>query len=177
MRIACVLAKDFEDSEFKVPYDAFRQAGHEVTVIGADAATELRGKKGKETITTDMAIADADADDFDALFIPGGKSPAQLAADARFVDFAERFASKPIFAICHGPQLLIAANMVRGRVMTAWPAVQEELAAAGARVRDREVVVDGDLVTSRNPGDLPAFVRESLARLVPQAMRQPSFPS
>ncbi|MFO0750535.1 MAG: type 1 glutamine amidotransferase domain-containing protein [Myxococcota bacterium] len=167
MRIACVLAKDFEDSEFQIPYDAFEGAGHSVTVIGARAGESLDGKKGKATARVDLAIDEARPDAFDALFIPGGKSPAQLREDPRFVRFAAAFAKKPIFAVCHGPQLLIAADMVRGRTLTGWPSVQTELSQAGAKAVDREVVVDGNIVTSRKPEDLPAFVRQSLAALGP----------
>ena len=165
MKIACVLAEGFEDSEFKKPYDAFREAGHEVIVIGAKKGQKLEGKQGKESTKAELAIDDARADDFDALFIPGGHSPDQLRADDKFVEFTKAFEDKPILAICHGPQLLITANMVRGHKMTAWKTVQVDLKNAGAQVIDREVVVDGNLVTSRQPQDLDAFVRESLAHL------------
>lgn len=176
MRIACVLADGFEDSEFKVPYDEFRKAGHEVTVIGADAGDKIVGKKGKEKAKAELGIAEARPDEFDALFIPGGQSPDHLRIDRRFVDFARAFAHKPIFAICHGPQLLMTADMVRGRRLTAWPTVQGDLRFAGADVLDEEVVVDGNLVTSRKPDDLPAFVRRSLEMLRPGAQpeAQPS---
>jgi protease I len=165
MRIACVLGQGFEDSEFKVPYDEFRNAGHEVVVIGEKAGEKLAGDKGKEKAKADLAIDEARAEDFDALFIPGGHSPDHLRADPKFVEFARAFANKPILAICHGPQLLMTADMVRGRRMTAWKTVQHDLRFAGADVTDEEVVVDGNLVTSRQPGDLPAFVRRSLDML------------
>jgi protease I len=165
MKIACVLASHFEDSEFKLPYDAFRKEGHEVVVIGKKAGEKLEGKLGKEKTKADVGIADVAPDDFDALFIPGGYSPDQLRADPRFVDFARAFDARPIFAVCHGPQLLLTAGMTRGRRMTAWKTVQVDLGYTGAQVVDEEVVVDGNLVTSRQPGDLPAFVRESLELL------------
>ena len=106
-------------------------------------------------------------DDFDALFIPGGYSPDHLRADDRVVDFTRAFfeRERPVFAICHGPQLLITADVVRGRTMTAWKTIQVDLAKAGARVVDEEVVVDRNLVTSRQPSDVDAFSRESLALL------------
>ena len=163
MRIACVLAADFEDSEFRVPYDAFRVAGHDVTIVGLERGQTLAGKKGQETTETDAGIDEVDGDDFDALFIPGGYSPDHLRADARMVTFAQAFEEKPIFAICHGPQLLISADMVHGRRLTAWKTVQEDLRAMGAEVVDEAVVVDGDLVTSRQPQDLDAFVGAALA--------------
>jgi len=165
MRIACVLAKDFEDSEFRKPYDAFRAAGHEVFVIGETKGTELKGKKGKEQTHVDLGIDHARPEDFSALFIPGGGSPDHLRADSRFVDFVRAFSDRPIFAVCHGPQILMTADMVRGRKMTAWKTVQKDLQIAGAQVEDREVVVDDNLVTSRQPSDLDAFIRESLQLL------------
>jgi protease I len=162
MRIACVLAEGFEDSEFKKPYDAFRDAGHEVIVIGAKKGDKIEGKQGKEKTKADLGIDEARPDDFDALFIPGGHSPDMLRADDRFIELTRAFAEKPILAICHGPQLLMAADLVDGRRLTAWRTVQRDLANTGAEVVDEEVVVDDNLVTSRQPGDIPAFIRESL---------------
>lgn len=165
MRIACLLSQGFEDSELRVPYDAFVRAGHQVTVIGAKEGETLKGKAERESIVTDASIDDVHAEAFDALFIPGGHSPDKLRADDRFVVFAQAFAKKPIFAVCHGPQLLITAGMVKGRTMTAWKTVQVDLRNAGAHVVDKEVCVDKNLVTSRKPTDLDAFVRESLRLL------------
>lgn len=167
MRIACLLDSGFEDSEFRKPYDAFKQAGHEVVIIGTEAGSEFKGKKGQETAQSEVAIGDASADDFDALFIPGGYSPDHLRADQRMVDFTRAFfeRERPVFAVCHGPQLLLTAGVVKGRTLTAWKTVQADLREAGANVQDREVVVDRNLVTSRQPDDLDAFTRESLAML------------
>jgi protease I len=162
MRIACVLSAGFEDSEFSVPYEEFQKAGHEVAVIGAKKGEKLEGKNGKAKTKADAAIDEVDATEFDALFIPGGHSPDQLRADDRFVRFTAGFGDKPILAICHGPQLLMAAEMVEGRRLTAWKTVQADLQCTGAEVVDEEVVVDGNLVTSRKPDDIPAFVRASL---------------
>ena len=161
MRIACPLAQGFEDSEFRVPYDRFRAAGHEVVVIGLDKK-KLEGKNKKESVTPDQTFDDVDASEFDALFIPGGHSPDQLRGEDKVVSFVKAFADKPIFAICHGPQLLITADMVRGRTMTAWKTVQVDLKNAGAKVKDEAFVVDDRLVTSRQPQDLDDFVRRSL---------------
>ena len=174
MRIACLLGPGFEDSEFRKPYDRFRAAGHEVAIIGLKRGETLKGDKGKEQVAVELAIDDADADDFDALFIPGGHSPDKLRADERMVDFAREFDDKPIFAVCHGPQLLITAKMVEGRRMTAWKTIQLDLANAGANVADEEVVVDRNLVTSRKPDDLDAFVRESLRLLGDAQYQQPT---
>ncbi len=165
MKIACVLGPDFEDSEFRVPFDRFTAAGHQVTVIGLERGASLQGKKGREKTTADLGIDQARADEYDALFIPGGHSPDALRGDPRMVQFVKAFANKPIFAICHGPQLLLTAGMVQGRTLTAWKTVQEDLKHTGAKVVDQEVVVDRNLVTSRKPDDLDAFTRESLRLL------------
>jgi protease I len=165
MRIACVLASDFEDSELRKPYDRFRAAGHAVTIVGETRGDRLAGKRNQEEIVVEQGIDEADPSQYDALFIPGGYSPDRLRADRRFVDFARAFADKPIFAVCHGPQLLITAGLVRGRTITAWPTVQVDLANAGAHALDEQVVVDRNLVTSRKPEDLDAFIRESLRLL------------
>jgi deglycase len=162
MRIACILGDGFEDSEFRKPYDAFRGAGHEVIVIGEKAGQIIEGKKKKEKVKADQGIDRARPEDFQALFIPGGYSPDHLRADDRFVGFVRTFGRRPIFAVCHGPQILLTAQMVKGRTMTAWKTVQADLRAAGANVVDKEVVVDGNLVTSRQPSDLDAFSREAL---------------
>jgi protease I len=165
MRIACVLASGFEDSEFRQPFDAFRRAGHDVTIVGLKRGEKLRGKRDRERIGTDKSVEDVAPSEFDALFIPGGHSPDVLRADRRMVAFTRGFADKPILSICHGPQLLMTAKMVAGRRMTAWKTVQPDLACCGATVVDEEVVIDGNLLTSRQPDDLPAFTRESLRLL------------
>jgi protease I len=127
----------------------------------------LRGKKGEVTTSTTMGIADASSDQFDALLIPGGYSPDHLRGDKRFVDFTRAFfeRKRPVFAVCHGPQLLITAGVVKGRRMTAWKTIQDDLRIAGADVVDQEVVVDGNLVTSRQPSDLDAFSKEAIKKL------------
>ena len=160
MRIACVLGPMFEDSEFRLPYEAFKQAGHEVTVIGLEAGAQLQGSKGKETAT----FGQVSPQQFDALLIPGGSSPDKLRAHDEAVAFTRSFmdAGKPVFAICHGPQLLLTADSYKEHRMTAWTTVLEDLRKAGADVVDEEVVVDRNLVTSRKPDDIPAFIRESL---------------
>lgn len=175
MRIACVLDSGFEDSEFQKPYDGLRGAGHEVTVIGLTAGTELSGKAANVTTTAERGLDDVRPDDFDALLIPGGYSPDHLRADQRAVAFTRGFADadKPIFAVCHGPQLLTTADAVRGRRLTAWSTIQDDLRRMGENVVDEEVVVDRNLVTSRKPDDLDAFTREAIALLgrVPAASR------
>lgn len=167
MRIACVATHDFEDVELTEPLEALRGAGHEVTIIGRSGGEEIRGKKGKAKVRCDLGIDEADPEQFDALFIPGGHSPDQLRGDQRFVDFTRVFGRrhKPIFAICHGAQLLLTANLLDGRTVTAWKTVQDDLRRAGIDVKDEEVVVDRELVTSRQPSDIPAFIRAMLGAL------------
>jgi protease I len=167
MRIACLLDNDFEDSEFRKPYDAFKAAGHEVVIIGLQADAKLTGKNGKEVVRAQRGIADPKPDEFDALFLPGGYSPDHLRADQRMVAFTKAFfdRERPVFAVCHGPQLLLTAGVVKGRTMTAWKTIQVDLKAAGANVVDKEVVVDRDLVTSRQPDDLDAFSKASVEML------------
>jgi len=175
MRIACVLDVDYEDSEFKQPYDAFKQAGHQVSIVGLEAGKELKGKKGTVTTKSETGIDQVRPDQFDALFIPGGYSPDHLRANPKMVAFTKAFfdADKPVFAICHGPQLLITARVVKGRKLTAWQTIQDDLQQVGANVLDQDVVVDRNLITSRKPADIPAFIRESLKLLekVPVASR------
>lgn len=169
MRIACLLDSGFEDSEFRKPYDAFVDAGHAVTVIGFETGAELDGYRGKERTRTQMGIQHASPDQFDALFLPGGYSPDHLRSDPRMVAFTKAFfdRERPVFAVCHGPQLLLSAGVVDGRTLTAWPTVQGDLRHTRATVKDAEVVVDRNLVTSRKPDDLDAFCRESLRLLEP----------
>src|SRR5919202_4922578 len=116
MRVACVLETGFEDSEFKKPYEAFKQAGHQVTIIGTQSNKELKGDKGTVTTRSDSAIDSVTPDQYDALFIPGGFSPDRLRANPKVVNFVRSFfdQAKPVFAICHGPQLLLTARVHSG---------------------------------------------------------------
>lgn len=166
-RVACILSDDFEDSEFRVPYDRMRGEGFQVDVIGAKADQEMKGKKGKEKVKADKGIADVKPEDYQALFIPGGYSPDHLRIDRRFVDFVKAFDQqhKTVAAVCHGPQLLMTAGIVRGRTLTAWPTVQEDLRMAGAKVKDEPVVVDDNWITSRKPDDLGPFSDAIVQRL------------
>ena len=159
MKIACVLGQGFEDSEFRVPYDRLKKEGYQVDIIGVKAGEELKGYKGKEKAKTEKAIDQVSADDYDALLIPGGQSPDRLRVDKRMVEFVKRFdqAGKLIAAVCHGPQLLIAAHLVKGRTLTAWQTIQDDLQQIGAIVKDEPVVKDRNWITSRKPDDLPMF--------------------
>lgn len=158
-RVAVVLAPDFEDPEFTGPRDALVEAGHTVDVIGSDAGDELTGKRGDATVVTDLAVGDAEPGDYDALVIPGGYSPDKLRTDEDIVDFVRKLGSTgvPVAAICHAGSLLIEAGMVDGKRVTSWPSIRTDLVNAGADWEDAEVVVDGALITSRKPDDIPTF--------------------
>ena len=166
-KVAFVLGDDFEDSEFKVPYDRIREAGHKVTVVGAKANKEVKGKKGKETFTPEAGPGDVNADQFDALVIPGGYSPDKLRTNDGIVSLVQKIfgADKPVAAICHAGSLLIEADAVRGKRVTSWPSIRTDLINAGAKWEDSEVVEDGNLITSRKPDDLDAFCATILQRL------------
>ena len=158
-RVAFVLGEDFEDSELRHPYDRLKGAGHEPVLIGTAIGKRIQGKKGKETITTQAAVAEVDADDFDALVVPGGYSPDRLRMDEAMVAFTRSFfdAGKTVAAICHAGSMLVEADAARGRTVTSWPSIRTDLRNAGANWIDQEVVEDGRLITSRKPEDLPAF--------------------
>ena len=172
-RIACLLAEGFEDSEFRIPYDRLRQAGYLVEIIGTSAGQKLEGEKKRETAQTDFGIDEVQVEDYQGLLIPGGYSPDKLRADRRFVDFVKAFdrTGRPLAAVCHGPQLLLAAELQRGRTLTAWKTVQSDLRQAGANVVDQEVVVDGNWITSRKPDALEAFSAKFIAELGDRARR------
>ncbi len=167
MKIACVLGQGFEDSEFRVPYDRLKKEGYQVDVIGVKAGEELKGYKGKEKVKAEKSIDEVEPDDYDALLIPGGQSPDHLRVDRRMVDFVKRFddSGKLIAAVCHGPQLLIAAHLVKGRTLTAWQTIQDDLRQIGANVKDEPVVKDRNWVTSRKPDDLQQFSDAMIAEL------------
>ncbi|CAN5866568.1 type 1 glutamine amidotransferase domain-containing protein [soil metagenome] len=157
--IAFVLGEDFEDSEFRKPYDGLLAKGHTIDIIGEKAGATVKGKKGKEEVKVEMAAAEVDAGRYDALVIPGGYSPDHLRMNKAIVKLTQSMlrGGKVVAAVCHGPQLLIEAEGVKGRVVTSWPSVKMDLENAGATWVDEEVHVDGKLITSRKPEDLPAF--------------------
>lgn len=166
-KIAVVITDFFEDSEYTSPAEAFQDAGHELITIEKESGKEIKGKKGA-TVKIDQSIDNVKPEEFDALLIPGGFSPDILRADDRFVTFTKAFMDdkKPVFAICHGPQLLITAKSLEGRDATGYKSIQVDMEYAGAHFADKEVIVCQDqLVTSRTPNDLPAFNRESLRLL------------
>ncbi len=164
-KLAILAADGFEESELFSPKEEIEKLGGEVEVISLKSG-EIKGLKHMESgksIKVDKVVSDADSDDYHAILIPGGLfNPDQLRTDEHAKRFARAFfeKGKPVFSICHGPQVLISAGLVEGREMTSVKAVQKDLENAGAKVRDAEVVNDNGLVTSRTPDDLDAFNKE-----------------
>jgi protease I len=163
-RALIISGEGFEDSELLVPYYRLLEAGMQVDV--ASPMEKFKGKHGYEMSAT-VSLDDVKTGDYDVLVLPGGKAPAKIRDDSRVVAIAREFmeAKKPVAAICHGPQVLVTAGLLKGRTATCYHTVKGELEGAGANYRDEEVVVDGNLVTSRQPGDIPAFMREIMKQL------------
>ena len=165
MKALIISADHFEDSELLFPFYRLQEAGLTVDVASISRG-KIHGKHGYEVVA-DKALRDVDPNAYGLLVLPGGKAPASLRKEAAAVAIAQDFMrnNKPVAAICHGPQILISAGVLLGRRATCYRSVAEELKQAGALYEDREVVVDGKLVTSRQPADLPAFMREMLKLL------------
>ncbi len=155
--VAFILADNYEDVEHTAPLDALRAAGAQVTVVGL-TMDEIKGKKGG-TETPDKTITDVDANEFDMLVIPGGGSPENLRINDDAVAFTREFveSGKPVGAICHGAQLLISADVLHDRTLTAVNKIRDDVKNAGGKYVDEPLVVDGNLITSRNPGDLDVW--------------------
>ncbi len=165
--IAVIIDEMFEDAEYAVPANAFRKAGNVLVHVGLEPGKLVRGKKEGLTVKIDKSVRDAKVADFDALLIPGGYSPDKLRVDEDAVRFTGEFvkSNKPVFVICHGPQLLITAKVLEGRTITGWKSIIQDIKNAGAHYIDQEVVEDGNLISSRSPADLSAFVNAALKRL------------
>lgn len=166
-RIAVIITDLFEDSEYTGPAEAFKQAGHEIVHVGLRKGETVKGKKKQTPVTIEKGLKDVSVNDFDALLIPGGYSPDKLRANEEAVKFARDFmeSRKPVFAICHAPQLLITADVLKGRRLTGWKSIIQDIKNAGAEFIDAQVVEDGNLISSRQPGDIPAFIKACLERL------------
>ena len=169
-RIAFIAAEGVEQVELTDPWKAVEQAGGTPELISLDAGhVQAYNHLDKgDQFPVDKTVEKADAADYDGLVIPGGvANPDFLRADEHAVDFTRRFfeAGKPVAAICHGPWLLVEADVLRGRRVTSWPSLRTDIANAGGTWVDEEVVVDGGLVTSRNPDDLPAFFDKMLEEI------------
>ena len=169
-RIAILATNGFEQSELMDPRENLKTAGYTVDVVSPEAGI-IRGWKDKDwsdTVDVDVALADADAKDYDALVLPGGViNPDKLRMDAAALDFIRAFADddKVIAAICHAPWLLVESGIAKDRDVTSWPSVRTDLENAGGRWRDEAVVEDGNLITSRKPEDIPAFSRAVIRRV------------
>jgi protease I len=162
MKALIISADNFEDSELLVPYYRLKEANIDVTVASLNSGA-IKGKHGYE-VDVDTTVEKINPDDYGILILPGGKAPASLRKDQKVLDIAKSFFTKgkPVAAICHGPQILVTADLMKGRHATCYEMVADELTEAGAHYQDQEVVVDANLVTSRQPADLPAFMRETM---------------
>ncbi len=158
-RIAILAEEEFEDSELVEPMRAMKNAGAKVLILGTGSQQSYKGKRGTTTITVDATTDQVKAEDFDAIIVPGGNAPDKMRLHQSMVDLVRKAhdAGKLIAAVCHGPQLLISADIVRGRRVTSWPSIAVDLRNAGAEWVDASVVQDGNIITSRKPADLPRF--------------------
>ena len=158
-RVAMLVEEGYDDRELTGPLEALREAGVTVVVVGPVAGAEYRGKRGIAVVTSDMAAGAAKIKDFDAVIIPGGHAPDKMRMRHAMVDLVRDAmeAGKPVAAICHGPQVLISANALKGRTLTCWPSIAIDVKNAGGMYVDKPVVEDGNLITSRKPDDVPVF--------------------
>jgi protease I len=163
-RVATLATDGVEESELTKPVEALREAGAEVDVISQkpEPIQAFRHHRPSIEIDVDRTLEQADPDEYDAVLLPGGALNADaIRVDAKAQEFARRMNEdgKPLAVICHAPWLLVCAGLARGRTLTSWPTIIDDLRNAGAHWVDREVVVDRNLVTSRGPKDIPAFNR------------------
>lgn len=172
-RILIVATDGFEEWELFGPREILQKRGAEVVLASPKLEpiqATVHDDPGK-TIRPDLTIDEANSDDFDALILPGGvRNPDHLRMNVRAIELIRDFArqSKPIAAICHGPWLLVEADLLQGRTATSWPSIRTDLKNAGAKIVDEPVVVDGNIITSRNPDDVEPFT-EALIDLVENA--------
>lgn len=165
MRVLILTADGFEDSELLCPMYRLKGAGYQVDIVAPEWG-EVKGKHGYG-VTAQMTLSEVQPTGYRLLLLPGGEAPEKLRTIPEALDIVRAFAadSRPIAAICHGPQLLVSAGLLRDRRATCYKTVARELDAAGARYEDAEVVVDGNIITSRQPSDIPAFMREVMKAL------------
>lgn len=169
-RILIVATDGFEQSELMEPRRQLSDAGATITIASLEEGEIIGWDKDDwgDNVPVDALVGDVSADDFDALVLPGGQiNPDLLRVEDKVLSLIRAFddAGKPLAAICHAPWLLIEAGLIRGRRATGYHSIRTDMANAGAEVADEQVVVDGNLITSRNPGDLDAFC-EKIAELV-----------
>lgn len=167
-RVAILAEEDFEDSELMEPMRAMKDTGARVLVVGSGSKKSYKGKRGTATIMADTTADKVKADEFDAVIIPGGYAPDKMRLHQPMIDLVRKAhdEGKIIAAVCHGPQLLISADIVRGRRITSWPSVAVDLKNAGAIWVDEPVVRDGNIITSRKPADLPKFNKTIIEALI-----------
>ncbi len=165
-KVLMLIENGFQDAEALYPYFRMQEAGYEVELAGPEGGLTYKGKYGYP-LESDLAAADVDMDDYMALIIPGGQAPDRMRTKKAMVQLVrDAFAKdKVVGAICHGPQMLIEADVVRGKKATCYVSVATDLKNAGANYQNEQVVVDGNLVTSRLPADLPAFCRTIIESL------------
>ncbi|HXH06359.1 MAG TPA: type 1 glutamine amidotransferase domain-containing protein [Vicinamibacterales bacterium] len=170
-RVILLVEHGFEESELDGAVEALRAEGAEVVLAGVTAGAEYVGKHGSAKVRSDVAAAAVRMDEFDALVIPGGYAPDRMRLRHAMVDLARDAVrlGKPVAAICHGPQLLISADVLRGRTLTCWPSIAIDVKNAGGLYVDRPVVEDGNLITSRKPDDLPKFTEAIIRALTSSA--------
>ncbi len=166
-QVAFIMDEMFEDSEFRLPYDRVKEAGHRPVIVGLECNKKLKGKKGDEVVTTDVGIDEVAPDRFDAVVIPGGYSPDKIRVNDKMVGFTRSMfeAGKPVAAVCHAGWMLAEAGVLRGKTVTSWPSIKTDLVNAGAEWVDQEVVEDENLITSRKPEDLEAFSKILLSQI------------
>lgn len=167
-RIAILVEDDFEDSELTEPLRAMKDAGASVLIVGSGSKKSYRGKRGSAEVTADITADKVAAGQFDAIIVPGGYAPDKMRLHQPMIDLVRKAHAegKIIAAICHGPQLLISAGIVKGRRVTSWPSVAVDLKNAGSVWVDEPVVSDGNIITSRRPADLPKFNKAIIEALL-----------
>ncbi len=160
MKILILTADGFEDTELICPMYRLKEAGFQVD-IAAPEWGEVRGKHGY-SVTANLIFDEVEPSAYRLLLLPGGKAPERLRIIPKVLDIVRDFAATgiPIAAICHGPQILLSAGLIQGETATCYHKISRELEAAGVHYRDVEVNVDQNIITSREPGDIPAFMRE-----------------
>jgi protease I len=165
MKALMISADNFEDTELLVPYSRLKEEGIQVDLASMNTG-KIKGKHGYE-VAVDKTLKEVKPEEYDVLVLPGGKAPEVVRKEKKAIEIAKHFfeKNKPVAAICHGPQTLITAGLMKGRHATSYKSVAPEMKEAGAIYEDREVVVDGNLVTSRQPSDLPAFLREMMKKI------------
>jgi protease I len=170
--VAVLVEEGFDERELVGPRDALRAAGATVVVVGPTSGGTFRDKRGEVEVTADLAAGAARTRTFDAIVIPGGYAPDRMRMRHAMVDLVRDAIAdgKVVAAICHGPQVLITADVLRGRTLTCWPSIAVDVKNAGGLYVDKPVVEDGTLITSRKPDDVPAFceaIIRALARSSP----------